>query len=234
VATLAHEINNPLESLMNLLHLLKSNPALNTEGLQMVEAAAQEVARLSSLSRETLAPHRETKLPVITKVSELLDDVLAMFRRRMDALHIEIRREYQTEGKLTIYPNKLRQVFTNLISNAIDAMGEQGQLTLSIETLPEREIAIRVADSGCGIPSEDLETIFDPFFTTKGDKGTGIGLWVTKSILERVGGRIEVASSTSGKRGTCFSIFLPATGTAATENCETPAEAEVNRKRKSA
>jgi signal transduction histidine kinase len=211
VATLAHEINNPLESLMNLLHLLGSNPTLDDSGRELVEAAKQEVGRLSNLSRETLAPHRETKLPVVTKVSELLNDVLAMFRRRMETIDIEVRREYQTEGEVTIYPGELRQVFTNLIANAVDAMNERGELSLSIETMPDREVAVRIADTGCGIPSENLKTIFEPFFTTKGDKGTGIGLWVTKSLVEKVGGRIEVVSSTIGKTGTCFSIFLPMT-----------------------
>jgi PAS domain S-box-containing protein len=231
VATLAHEINNPLESLMNVLHVLGSNPTLDDSGRELVEAAKQEVGRLSNLSRETLAPHRETKFPVVTKVSELLGDVLATVRRRLESAQIEIRRQYQTEGEVTIYPSELRQVFTNLITNAIDAMGEQGQLSLSIETLPDHEVAVRVADTGCGIPADNLNTIFDPFFTTKGEKGTGIGLWVTKSILEKVGGRIEVVSSTTGEKGTCFSIFLPATNAGTGEQT---AETQENRKRRPA
>ena len=210
IATLAHEINNPLESLMSLLHLLGSNPTLDDSARELVEAARQEVGHLANISRQTLAPHRETKLPVITKVSELLDDVLTMLRRRLESEQIEIRREYETEGEVTIYPSELRQALTNLISNAIDAMGEGGELTLSIEMLPNRGVAVRVADTGCGIPAENLDTIFEPLFTTKGENGTGIGLWVTKSIVEKVGGRIEVTSSTTGKKGTCFSIFLPA------------------------
>jgi signal transduction histidine kinase len=227
IATLAHEINNPLDSLTNALHVLGTNPTLDDSGREMVEVAKQEVERLANLSRETLAPHRETKLPVVTKVSELLDDVLAMFRRRLESLKIEVRREYQAEGVATIYPGKLRQVFTNLISNAIDAMGERGELSLSIETLPDCEVMVRVADTGCGIPSENLNTIFDWFFTTKGETGTGIGLWVTKSIVEQVGGRIEVVSSTTGTTGTCFSIFLPATTAGTREPAD---DVEVKRK----
>jgi signal transduction histidine kinase len=211
VAILAHEINNPLDSLTNLLYLLGLNPTLDHSARELVEAAKQEVGRLSNLSRETLAPHRETKFPVATKVSELLDDVLATLRRRLESAQIKIRRDYQTEGMVTSYPSELRQVFTNLIANAVDAMDECSELSLSIETLSDREVAVRIADTGCGIPSENLNTIFDPFFTTKGEKGTGIGLWVTKSIVDKVGGRIEVVTSTTGKTGTCFSIFLPAT-----------------------
>jgi signal transduction histidine kinase len=211
VATLAHEINNPLETLTNVLHLLGSHPTIDGSGKELVRVAQEEIGRLSNLSRETLAPHRETQFPQVTRVSELLDDVLAMFRRKMKSGQIEVRRRYQAEAKVTIYPNKLRQVFTNLISNAIDAMGEQGTLNLSIETLPDRTVAVRFADTGCGICAENLSTIFEPFFTTKGDKGTGIGLWVTKKIVDKFGGRIDVTTATSGETGTCFTIILPAT-----------------------
>ncbi len=231
IATLAHEINNPLESLTNLLHLVEANPTLDDSGRQMVEAAKREVGRLSNLSRQTLAPHRETKLPVVTKVSELLEDVLATVHRRLESAQIEVLRHYEADGELTIYPSELRQVFTNLITNALDAIGERGQLSLSVEALPGREVVVRVADTGCGIPTENLKTIFEPFFTTKGEQGTGIGLWVTKSIVDKVGGRIEVVSSTAGKTGTCFSIFLP--GTTA-EFREPSLDASVIRKRKPA
>ncbi len=231
IATLAHEINNPLESLTNLLHLLRSNPTLNDSGMKMVEAAEEEVLRLSHLSRQTLAPHRETKLPVVTKISELLDEVLATLQRKLEISHIELRREYQADSELTIYPSELRQVFTNLIANAVDAMGERGELTLSIETLPNRELTVRVADTGCGIPAENLNTVFEPFFTTKGEMGTGIGLWVSKSIVDKVGGRIEVVSSTTGKTGTCFSIFFPATSA---ETREQPLHTKDSRKQKPA
>jgi signal transduction histidine kinase len=104
----------------------------------------------------------------------------------------------------------LRQVFTNLVTNAIDAIGQRGQLQLSIEMALENQVVVRVRDSGCGIPPENLKNIFEPFFTTKGDKGTGIGLWVIKGIVDKLGGRIEVDSATTGETGTCFSIFLPA------------------------
>jgi PAS domain S-box-containing protein len=229
VATLAHEINNPLESLMNLLYLLESDPTLNDRGRGFVEAAKKEVGRLSNLSRETLAPHHDTKLPVVTKISDLLDDVLAGFHRKLDSSRIQVHRRCQTEAKVTTYPSELRQVFTNLIGNAIDAMGEKGELSLSIEMLPDREVVVRVADTGCGIPSENLNTIFEPFFTTKGEKGTGIGLWVAKSIVDKVGGRIEVVSATTGKTGTCFSIFLPATNAGTREQAD---DTEVSVKRK--
>ena len=211
VATIAHEINNPLDSLGNMMHLLRANPNLDATARQLVELAQGEVARLSGIARQTLAPHRETKLPVVTRVSQILDDVCAVFRPQLQAVGIGVQRDYQTEGEVTIHAGDLRQVFTNLISNAIDAIGNHGQLHLSIERAAQNEVVVRIRDTGCGIPTEQIDTIFEPFFTTKGDKGTGIGLWVVKSIVERLGGRIAVESSTVGKTGTCFNIFLPAT-----------------------
>jgi signal transduction histidine kinase len=143
-------------------------------------------------------------------LSELLDDVVAMFQRRLESAQIEVRRDYQDAGEVSVYPSELRQVFTNLITNAIDAIGQGGEIRVSIEKSPEAEVIVRISDSGCGIPPENLNNIFEPFFTTKGEKGTGIGLWVIKGILAKAGGKIEVLSSTTGQTGTCFSICLPA------------------------
>jgi signal transduction histidine kinase len=202
------------------------NRKLDDRAKELVEQAQREVERLANISRQTLAPYRESKLPTVTKVFQLLDDTLTMFRRKLEAAHIEVRREYLSEGDVTIYPGELRQAFTNLIANAIDAMTVRGELTLSIEKLPDHEVVVRIADNGCGISSENLEAIFEPFFTTKGEKGTGIGLWVTKSIVDKLGGRIDVVSSTTDKTGTCFSIFLPATIAAPAKIVEQPDNAE--------
>jgi signal transduction histidine kinase len=207
-ATIAHEINNPLESLGNILHLLGSQPRLETDAKELVELAMQEVEHLTKISRQTLAPHRETESQVATKLSSLLDDVVDRFHRRLESAQIKVLRKYQTEEEVLIFPSEFQQVFANLLTNAIDAIEKRGELHLSIETLPENEVVVKVADSGCGIASENLDAIFQPFFT-KGEKGTGIGLWVIKRIIDKAGGRIEVASSTVGKTGTCFSIFLP-------------------------
>jgi signal transduction histidine kinase len=176
----------------------------------LVHIAEQEVERLINVSRQTLAPHRQTKLPVVTRVAELLDDVCAFFRPKLELAKINVARVYETDGEVTIYPSELRQIFTNLIANAIDAMGKEGgQLRLAIEQAREHEITVKIGDTGCGIPSANLRTVFEPFFTTKEDKGTGIGLWVSKGLVDKLGGRIEVESSTSGSTGTCFIISLP-------------------------
>jgi len=211
VATIAHEINNPLDALTNLMHLLKRSPSLDESAAELVDLAEREVRRLSNISRQTLAPHRETKLPVVTKLSELLDDVCAMYRPRLQASKIEVERRFEITGEVTIYPSELRQVFTNLITNAIDAIGQSGRLSLAIERAPDNQVVVKISDTGCGIPQENLSSIFEPFFTTKGEQGTGIGLWVIKGIVDKLGGKIEVQSSTTGETGTSFSIFLPAT-----------------------
>jgi PAS domain S-box-containing protein len=224
VATIAHEINNPVDSLRTCLYMLRQDPSLDHKARELVGLAEHEIERLATITRQTLAPHRETKLPVVTKVSELLDDVCAVFKPKLNAAHIELHREFHTEAEVTIYASDLRQVFTNLVANAVDAIGKDGELTLSIERLTGDEVMIKFQDTGCGIPSENLNTIFEPFFTTKEDKGTGIGLWVVKGIVERLGGRIEVASSTAGKTGTCFSIFLSAATPSATVEPEAKQE----------
>jgi len=221
VATIAHEINNPLDALTNLMHLLRKSPTLDSDAAELVDLAEREVRRLSNLSRQTLAPHRETKLPVVTRISELIDDVCAMYKPRLRATKIELERNYAIAGEVTIYPSELRQVFTNLITNAIDAIGKKGRLTISIEEATEQQVMVKVCDTGCGIPQENLKVIFEPFFSTKGDQGTGIGLWVIKGIVEKLHGKIEVETKTAGDTGTCFTIYLPANHrAAATEEAE--------------
>jgi len=224
VATIAHEINNPVDSLRTCLYMLRQDSSLDQNARELVALAEHETERLATIARQTLAPHRETKLPVVTKVSELLDDVCAVFSPKLKTAHIKLHREYHTEGEVTIYASDLRQVFTNLVANAIDAIGDHGELSLFIERVPGDEVRINVQDSGCGIPAENIATIFEPFFTTKEDKGTGIGLWVVKGIVDKLGGRIEVTSSTGGKTGTCFSIFLPAATPSATVEPEAKQE----------
>jgi PAS domain S-box-containing protein len=209
VATIAHEINNPLDSLFNMMHLLAANPNLDPTARELVELAEEEIRRLSHLTKQTLAPHRESKLPIVTRLSSILDDACAMYEPQLLEAGIEVKRNYLTQGEVTIHASELRQVFNNLISNAIDATERNGRIELTVEGKDPEEVVVMVRDTGCGIPTEHLETIYKPFFTTKGDKGTGIGLWVVKGIVERLGGQIRVESSTRGQTGTCFTITLP-------------------------
>jgi protein-histidine pros-kinase len=224
VATIAHEINNPLDSLFNMMHLLRANPNLDATARELVELAGEEISRLSHITKQTLAPHRESKLPVVTRLSSILDDVCSMFQPQLLESGIEVKRNYVTEGEVTIHASELRQVFNNLISNAIDATDRNGRIDLTVESRNPDEVVVTVRDTGCGIPSEHLETIYKPFFTTKGEKGTGIGLWVVKGIVERLGGKIAVESSTTGQTGTCFTITLPSS------RAEQPASQEYGEK----
>ena len=209
VATIAHEINNPLDSLFNMMHLLRANPNLDATARELVELAGEEISRLSHITKQTLAPHRESKLPVVTNLSAILDDACAMFQPQFHACGIEVKRNYTTESEVTIHASELRQVFNNLLSNAIDATERNGHIELSVARRDPDEVVVMVRDTGCGIPAEHLETIYKPFYTTKGEKGTGIGLWVVKGIVDRLGGKIAVVSSTMGETGTCFTITLP-------------------------
>jgi protein-histidine pros-kinase len=211
LATIAHEIRNPLDSLTNILFVLKSNPSLDLAGKEFVEFAEGEVARLVSIAGQTLAPHRQPKLPVVTSVAKLLDDVLATFAAKLMASKVSVHREYESDGEVTIFPSELQQVFTNLVGNAIDAMDKGGELTVGVRKYAA-DVVVSVADTGCGIPEENREAIFNPFFTTKGDKGTGIGLFVIKGLVNKLGGSIDLESSTEpGKCGTKFTVHLPAT-----------------------
>jgi signal transduction histidine kinase len=211
----AHEINNPLAALGNLLYLIKSEQGDGRRTKELVDAAQAEVQRLVTITRQTLAPHREPKFPVVTELSDLLDDVVALFAPKLQTTRISVHRDYQSDGQVLASPGDFRQVFTNLVSNAIDAMPTGGELRLKIERSPQAQVIVRIGDSGCGIPPENAGKIFEPFFTTKGEKGTGIGLWVIKGIIEKTGGRVEVMSSATGETGTCFSIFLPEANIAA-------------------
>jgi protein-histidine pros-kinase len=210
VATIAHEINNPLDSLYNVMHLLRGNASLDETAKELVELAESEVMRLSNLTRQTLAPHRESPQAVDSKASQICDDVCALFQPQFRKAGIELRRDYRSDGDVRVAASDLRQVFTNLIANAIDAMENGGRLDLVVCNTAEHGVEVSVEDTGCGIPADDVESIFHPFFTTKGEKGTGIGLWVVKGIIERAGGSISVESFTNGRTGTRFQIVLPA------------------------
>ncbi len=208
VATIAHEINNPLDSLFNMMHLLKGNPNLDATAQELVELAEEEITRLAKLTKQTLAPHRESSQPASVKVTTVLDDVCALFQPKLQILGVEVRRDYRTHGEVMIHSSDLRQVFNNLISNSIDAMERGGKLDLEVEALGSEQVRVMIRDSGCGIEAAQIDRIFEPFYSTKGEKGTGIGLWVVKNILSRVGGRISVANVASG--GACFTIVVPA------------------------
>jgi nitrogen-specific signal transduction histidine kinase len=128
VDSIAHEINNPLDSLRSLMYMLEQDASLDPNSRELVWLAEEEVERLATIARQTLAPHRETKLPVVTNIAKLLDDVCAVFRSGLQEMDIEMHRDFKTEGEVTIYAGDLRQVFNNMVGNAMDAIGRKGEL----------------------------------------------------------------------------------------------------------
>jgi two-component system CheB/CheR fusion protein len=216
-ATLAHEINNPLQAVTNLVTLLLESPRLDLQDQQYAKMAADELGRVSHLTRQSLSFYRETTSPVSVNVNEVLDKVLSLYSRQLTTKKISLIRRIRFNGTIESYPGEIRQVFSTLIVNAIEAVQEGGKIALHLTngSVPARTPAIRgikitLADNGNGIPSQNLDRIFEPFFTTKGEQGTGLGLWVARTIVNRLGGTIRVRSNVHpGKSKTCFSIFLP-------------------------
>ena len=207
MASLAHEINNPLDSLSNILFVLQSEATASQQ--ELVTMASHELDRLMAIARQTLAPLRQTLQPVVVPVNELLDAACEPFARKLQQAGIEVVRHYANDAQVKVFSGELRQVVNNLISNSIDAMPDGGRLYLETR-VHEPTLQIRVGDTGHGIRSENLAEIFKPFFTTKGERGLGVGLWVSHRIIEKLGGTIEVSSSTRPENhGTWFAITLP-------------------------
>lgn len=214
-ASIAHEINNPLEAITNLLYLIRSNPA--SEKLnEYLDCAEQELARVTEITKQTLRFYREPSKPVQTEIAAVLHSVLVLYHSRLTSAKITVQSEILAPSATVLSsPGELRQVIANLIGNAIDAMRLGGRLRLRVST--ERHprggherIRLTIADTGTGIPPELLSKIFEPFITTKGETGTGLGLWVTEEIIKRNRWNIVVRSRYGKHRtGTAFSILMP-------------------------
>ena len=216
----AHEINNPLESIVNLFYLLKKHPSLDQEARRYAITAEQELHRISHITRQTLSFYRESSQPVAVSISALLDDILDLQSRQLQANGIVVERRYGSGEIMQGFPVELRQVFLNLIANAIQAMPEGGCLRVHVRqsyraATQSAGVRISILDTGSGIKPDDAKRLFEPFFTTKSAKGTGLGLWICKGIVEKYEGTIDFRSTNlPGRNVTCFSVFIPAPGTA--------------------
>ena len=215
-ATIAHEINNPLEAVTNLLYLISILPKVPEVVAEYTRLAQAELERVSHITRQTLAFHRQSEEPEPVCLGELVDSVIFLYSRPASAQHVEISREVRFAGEITGYPGELRQVLSNLFANALEACPTGGRLRVRVYESREFHnsnkpgVRIVIGDTGAGIAREYLQKIFEPFFTTKGAKGSGLGLWVTQSIVAKHHGFIQMRSSTRApKSGTVFSIFLP-------------------------
>jgi two-component system NtrC family sensor kinase len=214
--TIAHEINNPLEAITNLLYLLRGPVSGSAEGTAYLASAEKEVERVSRIARQILSFHRESATQVPVDLSELMEDVLALNNRDILERHLNIVKQW--EGPVTIhgFPAQLRQVFSNLIRNAIEASdaGATIRVRISRSVLyhepKEPGARVTISDNGVGIPPESLVKVFDAFFTTKELRGSGIGLWLSLAIVQELRGLIKLRSSTQpGRSGTCISVLLP-------------------------
>jgi len=211
-ASIAHEINNPLEAVVNLLYLARHDSVRLGEYLTMAE---REVGRVAQLAQQTLGLVRDSSSPGKMDPSTIMDEILQLYSRKLEGRHIRIARRYRGRCEISGYSGDLRQLLANLVVNAVDAMADQGCLQVRVAHARDwsngsEGVRITVADNGSGIPRDNLRQIFEPFYTTKKDTGTGLGLWVSWGIVQKHEGSIRVRSrANGGTTGTVFSIFLP-------------------------
>lgn len=216
VASLAHEINNPLDSLLNLLYLLETEANLTEKGCHYLILAKEEVRRISQITHEVMDEFRSMAGPQSTNVPSLLRSVVEFYQSRFEARGISIQVRYCPDGDLAVYPGPLRQAFSNLLLNAADSMPGGGRMHARISLAHEwsgqerRGLRVTFADNGGGISAQDLPRIFELFFTTKGVAGTGLGLSLVKDTVMKHAGVLRVRSSTKlGHSGSVFAMFLP-------------------------
>jgi PAS domain S-box-containing protein len=217
-ATIAHEIHNPLDSVSNLLFLMDGN-CTPEENSQFLEMARGEISRVTQISRAMLSLHREAQVPVPIDLKEMLDSILLLMQRRFMSLGVTVESSLPENLIIHGFPAELRQVFTNLLTNAAEASGAQGVVRLAATLRPagndERGVrypagaVITIEDHGPGIPESIVSKLFRPIVTTKGEQGTGLGLWVSRGIVNKHGGEIDLTSTTSAEdHGTTVSVFL--------------------------
>jgi len=217
-ATIAHEIHNPLDSVANLLYLLQHNPS-SDETEHFLEIAQSELTRVTQISRAMLSLYRESKAPVPVNLKETLEELLLLMEGRFNSLGVTLSSELPTGIVVEGFPAELRQVFTNLITNAAEAAGEGGAVAVRVTPQHaatdesgkrlEAGAIVEIVDNGPGIAPEFRSRLFQPFFTTKGERGTGLGLWVSQGIIRKHGGSLELISQTEGPaRGTTARVFL--------------------------
>jgi PAS domain S-box-containing protein len=217
-ATVAHEVNNPLEGLTNLVYIARRTDSLD-EARHLLSQAESELARIAHITRQSLGFYRETTTPAHFQPASVVRDVADFYSSRARNQGVTFVVEAETEREVLGNSGELRQILSNLLANSLDACAHGS--TIRIQARPAIDprnpssigVRITIADTGFGIPSEHLDNIFEPFFTTKKDTGTGLGLWVSRELVQKHGGTLRVRSRTEKPRsGTLFSIFLPNQG----------------------
>ncbi len=211
-----HEINNPLESLLNLLYLAESDPAISQatrDHLKMAQAEVMRVAKIAQTAMKRI-PNGETTEE--TDVGALLGSVLELHKSKLDRHKVSASTRNDSDATAFVYPERMRQVFSNLLLNAVDAMPLGGKIYAKISKTREwsgrqrRGLRITIGDTGTGISADILSRICEPFFTTKGPHGNGMGLAIIRDIVAQHDGNLKIRSNTTvGKSGSIFSIFVP-------------------------
>jgi len=213
-AVLAHEINNPLAAVMNLLFLAQTTTDTPAPVVQYLKMADDELKRIAHITRQTLGFYRESSVPTTFNVATLLNSVTDLLQAKIVSTQVIVEKQGDDLLEINGIFGELRQVISNLMLNSLDALGEGGRITLRASRSRNplegsSRIRITIVDNGQGISAATLPRIFEPFFTTKGSTGNGLGLWVCKQIIEKHGGSILVRSRTCEPHGTTFSIVLP-------------------------
>lgn len=214
-ASVAHEINNPLEAVANLLYLANTSNTFE-EARTFGAQALDELMRVSLITQQTLKFHRQSGPPVATQLSEVVENVLTLFRGKLRASQIDVRVDAEHEAPIDVMPGEMQQIFANLVSNSIEAMPRGGRLAIRLRRSSDwrdrsrQGMRIVFCDSGTGMDRQTLRRTFEPFFTTKPETGTGLGMWVVAQLVERHHGHVRVWSTQrEGRSGTAISVFLP-------------------------
>ena len=216
-AVLAHEINNPLEAVTNLLFLAQTAEGVPDPVRSYLQTADGELRRIAHITRQTLGFYREAAAPTTFRVSQLFNSIVDLLHAKIVSSRAVVRVQCDEALQMTAFQGELRQVLSNLLRNSLDAVPEGGIISLRAAGMPavrdgRHSVRISVSDNGHGMSAAALSQVFQPFFTTKGLVGNGLGLWVSKQIIEKHDGTIQVRSQTSGVfHGTTFSMVFPLT-----------------------
>jgi signal transduction histidine kinase len=208
-ATVAHEINNPLEAVTNFIYLANQQPELSEKLKRYLSSADQELRRVAHIAQQTLGFYKDNSQPTEISVGEVIGDVLSVYGRKMDYKQLRVEERIEADLRLRTMAGELKQVLSNVIANAIDASREGGRITIRARSA-RSGVYITIADTGVGIAARDQRNLFTPFFTTKREVGTGLGLWITRDLLQKKGGSIRLRSRDHEPSGTVVRIYLPA------------------------
>lgn len=213
-SSIAHEINNPLEAVTNLLYLIRGEAGLSQAGRDYMDTADRELARVSQIASQTLRFHRQSTAASAVKPEALLEEVVELYKSRLTSSQIQLQREYEPGVEVTCFEGDIRQVLSNLVGNAFDVMRNGGHLRLRTRECTwwptgEAGVLVTVADDGPGMPEPVRKRVFDAFYSTKGIHGTGLGLWISKRIVHKHQGHLRVRSRTGEVHGTVFHLWLP-------------------------